>query len=89
MNTPPANKDEMTALNLADDYAEEAAASLGLAKSADLAKLTEGARAMAAAMCATADALLALGARVDRLCEILNRELPDIGAAIVDARDAD
>lgn len=75
------NKGEITALTLADDHAEEAAASLGLAKSTS----ADGMGALVAAMCAATDALLAIGARFDRLCEILNRELPVLSEIIADA----
>jgi hypothetical protein len=67
-----ANRDEMNAVNLADEHAEEATSAL-MGKD-----ITHEAAALV-------HALLALGARIDALRETLNRELPDIGAAMLEA----
>jgi hypothetical protein len=67
----PANRDEITAVNLADEHAEEATRLLGAA----------GVEHRDAAV---VHALLSLGARIDALRETLNRELPDLGESILD-----
>lgn len=64
------NADEIKALESADGYAEEALEAV-------LAAPREK---------AVVYALLSLGAQVAALRETLNRELSDIGAAIVEAR---
>lgn len=74
---------EMNAVNLADEHADEAVAALNMAKA------IEGARASVAALCSLADGILALRASVDALRETLNRELPDLGAAILETRDSE
>lgn len=89
------HSDEFNVVSLADEHAEEAVTSLGQAKDtletqalvAALCAMADATQALVAALCACAmaDAILALGARVDALRETLNRELPDIGGAIVDA----
>jgi phage gp46-like protein len=76
---PASDRAEITAVNLADEYAEEAVESLRVSKAA------EGIEALTAAVQSLAHGVLALGARVDALRETLNRELPDIGAAMLEA----
>jgi hypothetical protein len=71
----PSNRDEVTAVNLA----EEAVESLRVSKG------TGGIEALTAAVQSLAHGVLALGARLDAQRETMNRELPDIGAAMLDA----
>jgi phage gp46-like protein len=75
----PTNRDEITAVSLADEYAEEAVESLRVSKAA------EGIEALTAAVQSLAHGVLALGARLDAQRETMNRELPDIGVAMLDA----
>jgi uncharacterized protein YaiI (UPF0178 family) len=70
---PPVNHDEMVAVDLADEYADEA-----------LAKLRSAGDNLATAMVGVGLALLALSAQVSAVRETLNRELPDIGESILD-----
>lgn len=65
---------EANAVDLAEGYAEAALEAL----KADSPSVTVALRGVGLA-------LLALGARTDALRETVNRELPDIGAAIFDA----
>lgn len=73
---------EMNAVNLGDDHVEEAVAALNKAKA------TIQTEAIVAALCSLADGILAIGAKLDALRETLNRELPEISAAIIEDVDA-
>jgi hypothetical protein len=67
---PPVNADEIRSVNLADEYEDKAT------EFADRAPFGER---------AIAYAILAVKASIDAHRETLNRELPDIGAAIMEA----
>jgi hypothetical protein len=73
---PPVNRDEITAVDLADGYADEALEALRIASADE--------NTAAQALAGIGYALLALGARIDAVRETLNRELPDIGESILD-----
>jgi hypothetical protein len=73
---PAVNRDEITAVDLADGYADETLEALRIASANENT---------AQALTGIGYALLALGARIDALRETLNRELPDIGAAMLEA----
>lgn len=67
----PANRDEMNAVNLADAHADKATAQIDTCRPGFET--------------AVVYALLAIDARIDALRETLNRELPDIDGAMLDA----
>jgi hypothetical protein len=72
---PAVNRDEITAVDLADGYADEALEALRIASANENT---------AQALAGIGYALLALGARIDAVRETLNRELPDLGESILD-----
>jgi hypothetical protein len=72
---PAVNRDEITAVDLADGYSDEALEALRIASANENT---------AQALAGIGYALLALGARIDAVRETLNRELPDLGESILD-----
>jgi hypothetical protein len=74
---PAVNRDEITAVDLADGYADEALEALRIASANENENTAQ-------ALAGIGYALLALGARVDAVRETLNRELPDLGESILD-----